>query len=50
MKKRRCIIIDDEVYKEFKIYSLKKNKPISKMIEEYMERTINEISEKIKKK
>lgn len=40
MKKIHAINIDDNIYKQFKIYSITINKSVSSLIEEYMKNTI----------
>lgn len=41
-KKIRTYYVDEDTYIKFKIYSIKKNKSISKLIEEWMKKTIKE--------
>jgi hypothetical protein len=42
MKKIHTFYIDDDVYKEFKIYSVIINKSISQLLEEYMKDILKE--------
>lgn len=40
---RITLYIDKDVYKEYKIYAIMNNKSVSSLIEEYMEKVLNEI-------
>ena len=43
MKKIKTINIDENIYKEFQMYSIMINKSVSSLIEEFMRKTLNEM-------
>jgi hypothetical protein len=42
MKKVHTFNADDKIYKEFKIYAIKKGKSVSELLNEYMKKCLKE--------
>lgn len=48
MKKIHTFNVDEETYKEFKLYSIMVNKSVSSLIEEYMKNVLKKMNKKEK--
>lgn len=46
MKKAKCISIDEETFKQFRLYTIMINSSVSKELENYMKETLKKINKK----
>lgn len=46
MKKARCINVDEEIFKQFRLYTIMINSSVSKELENYMKETLKKINKK----
>lgn len=49
-KKNKNFYLDEDIYKEFLIYSIMIDTSVSKLVEDYMRETLNEVRKTNKKK